>query len=95
MSRPPDFKLKAMNKATNEKSPKVGAAWKNTDGSISIDLDAFVILTASPDLVLTLFPNEPYVPKKPRAETTAPAEGRKRKTQRSELRFPTDKDNKK
>lgn len=54
-SRKPDFWLKAMNKATNEKR-KVGAAWRNPDGSVSIDLDAFTVLASHPDLVLTLFP---------------------------------------
>lgn len=54
MSRKPDFWLKALDKTTNEKA-KVGAGWKNPDGSISIDLNAFVTLNARPDLVLTLF----------------------------------------
>ena len=54
-SRSPDFNLKALNKATEEKG-RVGAAWMNEDGSVSIVLDAFVNLAASPDLVLTLFP---------------------------------------
>jgi hypothetical protein len=55
--RKPDFWLKAMNKQYNEKS-KVGAGWKNADGSISIDLNPFVVLSApiTTDLVLTLFP---------------------------------------
>jgi hypothetical protein len=55
MSRKPDYWVKAMDKATNAKA-KVGAAWKNPDGSVSIDLNAFVVLTASPDLVITCFP---------------------------------------
>jgi hypothetical protein len=54
VGRKPDFWLKAMNKATNEKR-KVGAGWKNEDGSVSIDIDAFTVLQSSPDLVLTLF----------------------------------------
>lgn len=57
MGRTPDFDLKAMNKATNEKA-RAGAGWLNEDGSISIDLDAFIVLPASPDLVLTLFPRD-------------------------------------
>lgn len=57
VGRPPDLLLKALNKATNEKR-KVGAAWYNRDGSISVDLDAFTTLVSSPDLVLTLFPDE-------------------------------------
>lgn len=55
--RKPDYWLKAMNKTTNEKR-KVGAAWDNKDGSISIDIDAFTVLHAHPGLVLTLFPIE-------------------------------------
>lgn len=60
--RKPDYWLKAMDKRESRKSSssKVGAAWKNADGSISIDLNAFVTLeTVSrhpEDLVLTLFP---------------------------------------
>lgn len=58
----PDFWLKAMDKRIGGRAAtaKVGAAWKNADGSISIDLNAFVTLetvTRSPkELVLTLFP---------------------------------------
>lgn len=57
MVRKPDFWLKAMDKDTNEKR-KIGAGWRNQDGSISIDIDAFTILTSKPTLVLTLFPIE-------------------------------------
>lgn len=53
--RKPDFRLKALNKTTDEKS-MVGAGWTNADGSISIDLNAFVVLQGTSDLVLTLFP---------------------------------------
>jgi hypothetical protein len=55
IARKPDFWVKAMNKATNEKR-KIGAAWLNKDGSVSVDIDAFTILQSSPDLVITLFP---------------------------------------
>lgn len=54
--RKPDFWLKAMDKTTNAKSGKIGAGWKNKDGSVSIDLEAFVVLHGSKSLVLTLFP---------------------------------------
>lgn len=53
--RQPDFTLNALNKATAEKW-KVGAGWKNADGSLSVKLNPFVVLTASTDLVLTMFP---------------------------------------
>lgn len=54
MTRKPDYWLKAMDKDTNEKG-KIGAAWINRDGSISIDIDAFTVLQSKPSLVLTLF----------------------------------------
>lgn len=46
------------NGATADMKGKVGAAWVNTDGSISIDLDPFVVLEAHPDLHITLFLND-------------------------------------
>lgn len=62
--RKPDYVVKAMQQfvtGTSEVADmkgKVGAAWINSDGSISIDLNAFVVLTAHPDLHITLFPTE-------------------------------------
>lgn len=62
--RKPDYWVKAMDKRTPGKSSssKVGAAWKNPDGSVSVDLNPFVTLetvSRSPeDLVITLFPIE-------------------------------------
>lgn len=53
--RKPDYWVKAMDKGTNEKR-KIGAAWANPDGSISIDIDAFTVINSLPDLVITLFP---------------------------------------
>ena len=58
MGRKPDYHLGAMNKATGEKNNRAGAAWNNNDGSISVVLNPFVQLTASQDLVLTLFLND-------------------------------------
>lgn len=55
--RLPDYRVKALNRE-NEISSSVGAAWKNEDGSISIQLDHFVVLKGrghGGDLVLTLF----------------------------------------
>lgn len=57
IGRSPDYILKAMNKATGEKR-KIGAGWKNTDGSITVALDSFTVLQSSPDLVLHLFLND-------------------------------------
>lgn len=55
--RKPDYRLAALNKATEERN-NVGAAWIYEDGRISISLNAFVTLTGSKDLVLTLFPDD-------------------------------------
>ena len=57
-SRTPDYHLKALNKRTGERTGKVGAAWRNEDGSVSIKLDMFVSLIYDPDLLLTLFVND-------------------------------------
>lgn len=53
--RKPDYWVKMMNKDTNEKR-KIGAGWKNDDGSISIDIDCFTVISAHPALVITMFP---------------------------------------
>jgi hypothetical protein len=55
VSRSPDYDVKALRKDTDEKN-RVGAAWRNDDGSISIVLDAFIKLEAHPKLILTCFP---------------------------------------
>lgn len=62
--RQPDFNLSALDKDTGKKG-KVGAAWKNADGTISISLNNFVVLSAQQPLVLTLFPNTPYETSRP------------------------------
>lgn len=54
----PDYRLGAMNKATDEKN-NVGAAWLNKDGTISVVLSPFITLQSSKELVLTLFPSKP------------------------------------
>lgn len=58
MSRPPDFILKALNTRTDQRTGKIGAAWKNADGSIALKLDMFVTLASDPDLLITLFVND-------------------------------------
>lgn len=57
MSRTPDYDVKAMRKDTEQKA-RVGAAWKNEDGSISIVLDPFVVLEGHTQLIITCFPKE-------------------------------------
>lgn len=56
-SRSPDYNVHAMDKRTDEKA-RVGAAWSNADGSVSIRLNPFVVLTSTSNLVLTLFVND-------------------------------------
>lgn len=58
----PDYSLGALDSASNEKNPKIGAAWKNEDGSISININDFVVLRGSKTLYLRLFP---IIAKKP------------------------------
>ena len=55
--RQPDFHVHALDQ-TNEARARIGAAWKNDDGSISIRLDPFVVLTAAPTLLVRLFIND-------------------------------------
>lgn len=58
--RLPDYRLKVLNRE-NDYSSSIGAAWKNDDGSISIQLDHFVVLKGrghGGDIVITLFLND-------------------------------------
>lgn len=64
MNRKPDFILRALNKKTDERSGKLGCAWLNANGSLSLVLDMMVTITANSDVLLTLFPNE-YLKKSP------------------------------
>lgn len=57
-SRRPDFILKALNKATDQRTGKIGAAWINQDGSIALVLDPAVQIHSDPELVIMLFPND-------------------------------------
>lgn len=56
---PPDYQLSAKSKETG-RSMKVGAAWIQADGRISIQLDPYVTLSGerSADMLLSLFPTE-------------------------------------
>ena len=56
--RKPDFILKCLNKRTNARNDKLGVAWSNPEGNISLILDPCVCLTYDPDMVYTLFPND-------------------------------------
>lgn len=54
--RRPDFNLAVLNKRTGQKNSKVGAAWVNADGSISVKTDYPFSLDHDPDVIYTLFP---------------------------------------
>jgi hypothetical protein len=58
-SRKPDYVLKVMNKGTGQKSGRIGGAWANGDGSISLIMDFPNTVQNDPSglLVYTLFPN--------------------------------------
>lgn len=57
-SRKPDFILKALNKYTDQRTGKIGAAWNNKDGSISLVLDLGVQIHQEDGIVIMLFPND-------------------------------------
>ena len=54
--RKPDYDLSALNKADDRLKGKVGAAWINEDGTISVVLNPFTYLHQDGHLLLTLFP---------------------------------------
>lgn len=54
--RTPDYQVKALNKENN-RAHRVGAAWLNDNGSISIEIDEFVVLSGKDKyMTVTLFP---------------------------------------
>lgn len=55
MSRKPDYNFRALNKATEERG-RLGAAWNNQDGSITVVIDPFVVVPTGKQFLLTLFP---------------------------------------
>jgi hypothetical protein len=57
IARPPDYVLKFQNKRTGQKG-RVGAAWLNPNGNLSLILDPKIVLTSDPDEQLTLFPRD-------------------------------------
>lgn len=63
--RSPDYFLAALNKATDDKNNRIGAAWEEDDGSIAIKLDHFVHLQGDQNLLLKLFPNKRPKPSTP------------------------------
>ena len=67
MTRPPDWNLHAILSSTieakNDDRGKVGVAWNNEDGSISIVLNLAVVLDERSIASLRLFPNTPRAPR--------------------------------
>lgn len=55
--RKPDFELSVFDKATQERA-KVGVAWINEKGHISIRLNLCTVLHARDGLLITLFPTD-------------------------------------
>jgi hypothetical protein len=55
MALKPDYNVSAKFKNTDFKG-RIGGAWKNDDGTISVRLNAFITLKATEDLIITLFP---------------------------------------
>lgn len=56
--KPPDYKLAALDKDSNDRNYHVGVAWKQPNGSISIKLNPCTKLEYDPGMVITLFPND-------------------------------------
>lgn len=52
--RQPDYDLSFLNKDTGQKG-RIGAAWSNPDGSISLTLNPMVTVPSDQNLVLKLF----------------------------------------
>lgn len=67
MARQPDWNLHAILpspvESKNDARGKVGAAWNNEDGSISISLNLAVVLDERSIVSLRLFPNTPRSPR--------------------------------
>lgn len=65
--RRPHFRAAALFKSQQGKGGNVGGAWKNDDGTISLILDPFIVLsqTNNKDLLVTLFPISEEDRKKP------------------------------
>jgi hypothetical protein len=53
----PTHTIKVMDRATKQKGGRVGAAWLNKDGSISIQLDVGISLSWNDGLMITAFEN--------------------------------------
>lgn len=55
--RMPDYEIKALDKATQERG-KIGAAWLQDDGSIYIKFERFAAIPTGKGFAITAFPVE-------------------------------------
>lgn len=55
--RRPDYRIKALNKITDERD-YIGAGWRNDDGSIGLRFNRFCTVPVGSDFVISLFPVE-------------------------------------
>lgn len=53
----PHYRVGCLDKSDDRKS-NVGAAWINQDGTISVIIDAFVVVHGGKQTLITLFPNK-------------------------------------
>lgn len=67
----PDYYVGCLDTETERKNPRLGAAWINNDGTISIKLDDFVTVTGSKSTYLRLFPNRDRSQAKPQTPEAA------------------------
>lgn len=68
--RKPDYKLSVHIESDYY---KVGAAWVNESGTVSIELDPFVVLPHGAKVKLMLIPSD-YEPKQKRREASVPVQ---------------------
>jgi hypothetical protein len=66
--RQPNYSVGALNRETDEKNPKVGAAWSNDDGSIDVQINDFIIIYGGKSTYLRLFPRGKPQSPKPKSE---------------------------
>lgn len=64
----PDYILGAYDKETQDRTPNIGAAWKQEDGRIFLKLSPCVKIEYDPDMMITLFPQTSKNAKKPKKQ---------------------------
>lgn len=69
--RTPDYNVTAMLSGEGAVKGNIGAGWKNPDGSISIRLDAFIVLSALDNPAIRLWLRDPLP--KPQTKTRQPS----------------------